>query len=154
MSTRSPVAGTAAPVAHRPASPTGTLRLGTALVLGGAVAEYGVTTLHPASEAPDHHSAVFAEYAASDAWIAVHLGQFAAGLVLLAGVLVLLRGLRAAGAAALLVRVGEAAAIVTGAVFAVLQAVDGVALKQAVDSLAAAPGELRAAAFHDAEIVR
>ena len=46
------------------------------------------------------------------------------------------------------------AAIVTAAVLAVLQAVDGVALKHTVDSLATVAADLQAPAFHDAEIVR
>jgi hypothetical protein len=54
----------------------------------------------------------------------------------------------------LLTRAGEAAAVLTASVLAMLQAVDGVALKHAVDSLAAAPAALQDAAFHDAEIVR
>jgi len=40
-----------------------------------------VTSFHASHENPNDHQAVFAEYAASDNWIAVHLGQFAAGLV-------------------------------------------------------------------------
>ena len=130
------------------------VRTGTALVLTGAVAEYAVTTLHAHREEPNDHAAVFAEYAASDNWIAVHLGQFGAGLVLLVGVLVLLAGLRSAGTPTMVARVGAAATVLAGAAFAVLQGVDGVALKHAVDSLAAAPPELREAYFHDAEIVR
>ena len=51
-------------------------------------------------------------------------------------------------------RVAAAATVVAGAVFAILQGVDGVALKHAVDSLAAAPPELRDAYFHDAETLR
>jgi hypothetical protein len=129
-------------------------RAGTALVLGGAVAEYAVTTRHAHREAPNDHAHVFAEYAASDDWIAVHLGQFAAGVVLLVGFVVLLSALRAAGTPAVVARIGTAATVLAGAVFAVLQAVDGVALKHAVDSLAAAPPGLRDAYFHDAEIVR
>ena len=136
-----------------PATPS-TVRAGTALILGGAVAEYAVTTQHAHREAPNDHAHVFAEYAASDNWIAVHLGQFAAGVVLLAGFVVLLSALRAAGTPAVVTRVGTAATVLAGAVFAGLQAVDGVALKHAVDSLAAAPPGLRDAYFHDAEIVR
>jgi hypothetical protein len=138
----------------RAASTRTVLRTGTALVLAGVLAEYAVTGLHAHREQPNDHAAVFAEYAASDNWIAVHLGQFLAGGTLLAGVLVLLAGLRAGGAPALVTRVGAAATVLAGAVFAVLQGIDGVALKHAVESLAAAPPELHDAWFHDAEIVR
>ena len=64
------------------------------------------------------------------------------------------RALRPAGGSTLLTRAGEAAAVLTASVLAMLQAVDGVALKHAVDSLVAAPAALHDAAFHDAEIVR
>ena len=130
------------------------LRAGAALLLAGGAAEFAVTSLHAHREPPNDHSAAFAEYAASENWIAVHLGQFAAGLVLLVGILVLLAGLRGGGAPSPVVRAAEALTAIAGAVFAVLQAVDGVALKHVVDSLVAAPSDLRAAAFHDAETVR
>ena len=130
------------------------LRVGAALILGGAVTEYAVTALHPHREAPNDHARAFAEYAASRGWIAVHLGQFLAGGVLLVGMIVLIGALRANGAPAPMGRVAAAATVVAGAVFAVLQAVDGVALKHAVDSLAAAPPEAHDAYFHDTEVVR
>ena len=114
------------------------LRTATTLILVGIAAEYVVTDFHPAHEAPNDHHAVFAEYAASDSWIAVHLGQFAAGMLIIVGILGLLRALRPADGSTLLTRAGEAAAVVTASVLAMLQAVDGVALKHAVDSLAAA----------------
>ena len=127
---------------------------GAALDVAGAVASLVVEAFHPSHEPPNNHPAVFAEYAASRDWIAMHLGQFAAFLILLVGLLALLRGARPATGTSLLVRAGEAATVMTGAVMAVLQAVDGVALKHAVDSWAAAPADLRAVAFRDAETVR
>jgi len=130
------------------------LRTGTSLIVVGAVASLVVEAFHPSHEPPNNHHAVFAEYAASHNWIAVHLGQFGAFLILLVGLLSVLRGLRPTTGPALLIRVGEAAIVVTGAVMAVLQAVDGVALKHAVDTWAAAPADVQAAAFQDAETVR
>ena len=130
------------------------LRTGTTLILAGVVAAFAVTQFHPAHAAPNDHHAAFAEYAASDSWIMVHLGQFAAGLVLIVGILGLLRALQPGTARSLLTRAAEMAAIVTASVLAVLQAIDGVALKHTVDALATAPADLQAAAFHDAEIVR
>ena len=134
-------------------SPT-LLRIGTTLLLGGLVAEYGVTTLHPAHQNPNDHHAVFAEYAASDNWIAVHLGQFATGMIVIAGIITLLRALRPPTGPSLLTRIAEAAAILTASAIAVLQGIDGFTLKHAVDSLASAPPGMHDAAFHDAEIVR
>ena len=130
------------------------LRTGTTLILAGVVAALVVTQFHPAHAAPNDHHAAFTEYAASASWIMVHLGQFAAGLVLLVGVLGVLRALQPGTARSLLTRAAELAATVTAAVLAVLQAVDGVALKHTVDSLATVAADLQAPAFHDAEIVR
>src|SRR6185437_8803912 len=103
------------------------LRTATTLILVGIVAEYVVTDFHPAHEAPNDHHAVFAEYAASDSWIPVHLGQFAAGMVIIVGILGLFRALHPAGGSTLLTRAGEAAAVLTASILAILQAVDGVA---------------------------
>jgi hypothetical protein len=123
-------------------------------LLGGLVAEYVVTSFHPAHEDPNDHHAVFAEYAAADNWIAVHLGQFAAGLVVIAGIITLLRALRPSTGPGLLTRVAEGAAILTVSMIAVLQGIDGFTLKHAVDSLAGSRPGMHDAAFHDAEIVR
>ncbi len=131
-----------------------TLRTGGTLLLGGLVAEYVVTSFHAAHENPNDHHAVFTEYAASDNWIAVHLGQFAAGLVVIAGIITLLRALRPTTGPSVFTRVSEGAAILTASMIAVLQGIDGFTLKHAVDSLAASPPEMHDAAFHDAEIVR
>src|SRR4051812_712379 len=94
------------------------LRTGTTLVVVGAVASLLVEPFHPSHEPPDNHPAVFAEYAASHDWIAVHLAQFGAFLILLTGLLALLRGLRPATGTSLPVRIGEAATVITGAVMA------------------------------------
>lgn len=139
----------------RPATTSRTaLRAGSTPLLGGLVAEYVVTSFHAAHENPNDHHAVFAEYAASDNWIAVHLGQFAAGLVVIAGIITLLRALRPTTGPALFTRVAEGAAILTASMIAVLKGIDGFTLKHAVDSLAASPPAMHDAAFHDAEIVR
>ena len=70
------------------------LRTGSTLLLGGLGAEYVVTSFHAAHENPNDHHAVFAEYAASDKWIGVHLGQIAPGLVVIAAIITLFRALR------------------------------------------------------------
>jgi hypothetical protein len=140
-------------VDHTPGS-AAAARAATAVIALGVVAEYVVTMFHPAHAAPNDHAAAFAEYASSRAWIPVHLGQFAAGLVIVAGLVALLRALRPTSRSPLTIRLAEAAAVLTTAVLAVLQAVDGIALKRAVDSLATAPTGLHDAAFRDAETVR
>jgi hypothetical protein len=134
-------------------SPT-SARTATTLIFAGVTAEYVITMFHPAHAAPNDHHAAFAEYADSSIWIPVHLGQFAAGLVILAGFLALLRALRPTSRSPLTIRAAGAATVLTAAVSAVLQAIDGIALKRAVDSLTTAPAQLHEAAFRDAETVR
>jgi len=51
-------------------------------------------------------------------------------------------------------RFGLAAALTTGAAFTILQAVDGIALKRAVDAWVSAPPDQQVAAFAAAEAIR
>ena len=53
------------------------------LLTGGLLLTGVFTVLHP-SGAEENHEFIFAEYAASDAWVAVHLGQFVGVLLGLA----------------------------------------------------------------------
>jgi hypothetical protein len=108
------------------------LPLGTVLL---AVSE----AFHPSGEDPMDHSAVFREYAESDAWTIVHLGQYFGFLLVLGGLVALYYSLAARpGRAAGLAPFGLAAAVTAAASYTVLQAVDGIALKRAVDAFAAA----------------
>jgi hypothetical protein len=147
-------------VSHRgedaPASGTlagrGVLRLSGALLLGGFVVNaIQRMLLHPTGE-EDNHEAIFTEYAASDAWVATHLAEFVLILVALAGLLVLCGALRPEMPYLAVLAAG--AIIATGAIWAVLQAVDGVTLKQAVDAWVAASETEKATRFADAETVR
>jgi len=113
------------------------------------------TQLHPAHENPMDNPAVFREYAQSDLWIAVHLGQFVGFLLVVGGLVALYFPLATrADAAAAVARFGLAAAVTTGASFTILQAVDGIALKRAVDAWASAPPNQQVAAFAAAEAIR
>jgi hypothetical protein len=107
--------------------------------------------LHPTG-AEDDHDAIFSEYADSDVWVATHLAEFVLVLVAFAGLLVLCHALRREAPYLALVAAGGV--IVTSATWAVLQAVDGVTLKQAVDAWAAASGTEKATRYADAETVR
>src|SRR5690349_21784666 len=80
------------------------------------VASLVLEAFHLSHEPPNNHPAVFAEYAASHDRTVRHLGQFAAFLVLLVGLLALLRGVRAGTGESLLTKVGEADTVITGAV--------------------------------------
>jgi hypothetical protein len=123
------------------------------LIVAGLVVNIGFTMFHPAGHEDDHPT-IFSQYAASDAWVAVHLGQFVGVSCALAGLLVLYRVLLAAPTSHLLAHLAAAAVITTGAVWAVLQALDGIGLKQAVDAWAAASGAERSVRFGGAEVIR
>jgi uncharacterized protein DUF4386 len=124
------------------------------LILGELL--FGVAGyLHPAHEPANSHAAVFAEYASSTNWTLVHLGQFAGMLVIIAGLLTLFLALNIrSGIAGLLAHGAVVSAVVTLALYGILQAIDGVALKQVVDAWASAPEAEKAARFASAEAIR
>lgn len=130
------------------------LRLSATLLLAGQLLFILVTYLHADGPANDHRT-VFAEYARSGTWKAVHLGQFVAMAILVAGLVALYFALDArTGVATWAARFGVASAVAALALYAALQAADGVALKQTVDAWAAAPDAEKAARFASAETVR
>ena len=131
------------------------LRLSATLLFGGELIYLLAGLLHPARENPNHHSAVFAEYAPSAHSTAIHLGQFVGMAVIIAGLLVLFFALDAqSGEAEWAGRFGAVSAVVTLALYSVLQAVDGVALKQAVNAWVSAPDAEKTARFVSAEGIR
>jgi hypothetical protein len=65
------------------------LRLSATLLLVGQLLYIVVTQFHTGGEA-NNHPAIFAAYAGSGIWTAVHVGQFAAMAILLTGLLALL----------------------------------------------------------------
>jgi hypothetical protein len=110
---------------------------------------------HPQREHPMDNPAVFMEYAHSNNWTAVHLVQYFGFLLLLGGLVALHYSVSAKpGVGAGLAPFGLAAAVAAAASFTVLQAVDGIALKRAVDTWVSAPAAQKAAAFAAAEAVR
>jgi hypothetical protein len=130
-------------------------RLSATLLGVGFLVSLVAGLLHPGRENPNNHRAVFAEYANSAYWTAVHLGQFVGMAVLIAGLLVLYVALDVrSGAPAWVGRLAAVSAAVTVALYGVLQAVDGVTLKQAVDAWASAPAAEKAARFASAEAIR
>ncbi len=129
------------------------LRLSATLLFIGLLVYFVVNFLHPHRENPNNHPAVFAEYAHSAVWTAVHLGQFVGTAVLLAGLLVLFFALNVSQGTPRWV--GFFAAIAAGVALAgVVYAVDGVTLKQAVDAWVSAPAAEQAARFASAEAIR
>jgi hypothetical protein len=131
------------------------LRLAAMLLLVGEILFVLVGIFHPGREPANSHTPVFAEYAQSGIWTAVHLGQFLTMAVILAGLLALFVALDVqAGTPGWLARFAAVSVGVTLVLTGVLQAVDGVALKQAVDAWASAPAAEQAARFASAETVR
>ncbi|MDQ0618736.1 DUF4386 family protein [Arthrobacter globiformis] len=130
------------------------VRLAAPLLLTGFVIFVVMTLFHPGGPANDHR-VIFKEYAASTNWSVIHLGQFVGVGLLVAGLLVLYRALDLrAGAAAWTARLGAVCAATALGLYAVLQAVDGVALKQAVDTWVSAPAAEAEARFASAEVIR
>ena len=133
------------------------LRIGSIAFLAGVVIVIISTTIHPSREDPANHFLVFAEYAREDSWIAVHIGQFAGVIMVFAGGFVAFYRLLVqsrSNTASTLAWIGLALAIMTASAIAVLQAVDGIAQKRAVDSWVAAPPEDKAIIFRVAEGIR
>jgi hypothetical protein len=133
------------------------LRIGSVLFIAGMVIAIVSTIIHPSREDPSNHSLVLAEYANDESWVAVHIGQFAGGIMVFAGGFVALYRFLVqseSSMASILAWIGFALAIMTASAIAVLQAIDGIALKMAADSWVAAPSEDKAITFRVAEGIR
>src|SRR4029079_9393462 len=103
--------------------------------------------LHASTEDPDNHLLVFTTYASDDSWIAIHIGQFAGVVMVFVGGFVTLSRLLVQSESSMaytLAWIGFAVAIITASAFAVLQAVDGIGNKLAIDSWIAAPSDEKA----------
>jgi hypothetical protein len=130
------------------------LRPSATLLLVGQLLYVVVTLLHTGGEA-NNHPAIFAAYASSAAWTAVHVAQFACMAIMIAGLLGLFSALDGlAGAAGLANRFGIASATAALALYGAVLAVDGVALKQAVNAWMSALEAEKAARFASAETMR
>ncbi len=130
------------------------LRLSATLLLVGQLLYIVITLFHTGGPANDHPT-IFAAYAASGNWMAVHAAQFVCMALLLAGLLALFFGLDVeAETAKWAGRFGVAAAVAALALVGVVLAVDGVALKQAVNAWVSAPEAEKAARFATAETMR
>src|SRR5690606_29690477 len=129
-------------------------RASAALAFAGALLLTAGTWLRPSGTGPYDLTAAFGTYAQADraTWVVTHLGQLV-GVVAMAVAVILLAGLVSARDSALR-RTVTALATTTMAVAAVLQAIDGVALKAMVDRWSSAAGGSRSAAFEAAAAVR
>ena len=130
------------------------LRLAGTLLLVGQFLYIVVTLFHTGGDA-NNHPAIFAAYAGSGTWTGVHVAQFVCIAIFIAGLLALAFALDfEARAAAWVGRLGAASAVVALALAGALQAVDGVANKQADLAWVSAPEAEKAARFASAEAIR
>ncbi len=124
------------------------------LLLAGQILYVLITLLHTGGEA-NNHPAIFAAYAASSTWTAVHVAQFACTAIMLAGLLALFLALDPqTELARWTARFAAACTITAFALYGAVLAVDGVALKQAVQAWVNAPEAEKAARFATAELAR
>ena len=129
-------------------------RIGAVAAIAGAITLFVGTLLHPMSADPNDPIAAFAEYAADRIWVASHLMQFAGFAGIGVALIALGRTLRDEPRAEVCAAIGATGVAASVAVAAVLQAVDGVALKTMVDAWAAAPGMRKEVVFAAAFGVR
>jgi hypothetical protein len=116
------------------------------LIIAGEVV-YGVAQVFHA-ESGTTALEVFNSYANSPVWAIVHEFQFAGSAIVIFGVLALFFALDVnSGIRGLLNRFAAATAVAALALNGVLYAVDGVALKQAVDAWVSAPASQQAALY-------
>jgi hypothetical protein len=123
------------------------LRMGSIAFFVGIVIFMVSTVLHPSREDPTNHPLVFAEYAEDDLWVASHIGQFVGGMFIFAGGFVALfrllsRSESGTTVASALAWLGLGVTIATASALTILQAVDGITLKIAVDTWYAIPSSV------------
>jgi hypothetical protein len=109
--------------------------------------------LHPMAADPADALAAFTEYAADPYWVSSHLTQFFGVALMFIG-LVALRDTIQKQSVEWVARLGMLFGVCALAVAAALQAVDGVALKRAVNNWANAPLDQKQSAFMAAFAVR
>jgi hypothetical protein len=131
------------------------VRLAAVLLLAGVLVTAVAGFLHAEGADANDHQAVFAVYAASQSWTAVHLGQFIGMVIITFGLVALFFALDVRGGVGVwLNRFALVSAGAAMALYGVLQAVDGVGLKQAVNAWATADVSDKAVRFAAAETVR
>jgi hypothetical protein len=119
----------------------------------GAFALVAGTMMHPMDADPSDALAAFTEYAGDTLWTLSHQTQFAGVLLMFLGLAGLADTMRDE-AGGWLARLGVLVGIAALAGGAMLQAVDGFALKHMVDTWAAASADQKPAAFMAALAVR
>jgi hypothetical protein len=131
-------------------------RMGAISMVLGLLLGIGVSPFHGGTP-PEDLQAILPQIAANDYWVVVHLAQFVGDVLMLFGFVALYRSIiegASTGASPALARMGIIVAVVAEGVYAVNQAVDGIANKfVAQEWVSAAPAE-KADAFRLADAVR
>jgi hypothetical protein len=136
------------------------LRMGSVAFIADIIIIIVSTSFHASSEDLTNHPIVFAIYAESDPWIAAHIGEFAGVMLVFGGGFLALHRLlirSESRTASALAWMGLAVTILVASTFSILQGIDGIALKRAVDSwyaITPAASEEKAIAFRVAEGIR
>jgi len=131
------------------------LRLAATLSFVGLLMFFVAGYFHVDRYDANNHVAAFADYADSEIWILAHLGQFVGMALINSGLIALSFALNfEPGTARWVSRFAAIAALCSLALYGVLQAVDGVALKHAVDAWAGATEAEKPIRFAAAEAVR
>jgi hypothetical protein len=130
------------------------LRVPAFVLLGGQLLFILVTQFHTGGDANDHRS-IFAKYALSEDWKGVHALQFGAVAIMVTGLVALYTAFQArTEGPALTARIGAMFAVVSLALYGVLQAVDGIGNKQVDYAWEHASATDKSARFASAESMR
>lgn len=129
------------------------LRIGAVSAILGVITIFVANAFHGGNH-PDDLEIVLPQYAVNANWEVVHVGQFLGYALVFVALVALYRSI-AEGRGAELARLGYVTAILATAIFAVNQAVDGVAVKYDVaDEWVSASAAEKATALRVAEAVR
>jgi hypothetical protein len=145
---------TSDPTTSRGAIAEASLPLAATLLLAGQALFILITQFHTGGDANNHRS-IFAEYAHSGDWKEVHALQFLAVAVIVAGLVILSSALESGASRQMwAARLGAVLAVVSLALYGVLQAVDGIGNKQVDHAWATVSGSDKSARFASAESMR
>src|SRR5262245_15814841 len=132
------------------------LRFSAVLLVAGVLV-FGLATLfHPGAGIPDNDEAgTFKTYANSPNWSLIHAIQFAGNVIIVFGLLALFSALNVkSGLVGVINRFAAYSAVASLAFFAAVYAVDGIALRQAIDAWLNAPPSVKSAYFAVAQGMR
>ncbi len=131
------------------------LRFSAILLVAGVVVFILVTVLFHPGGIPNDDAGTFKAYANSTYWSLIHAIQFAGNAIIIFGLLALFSALNVkSGLVGVLNRFAAYSAVASLAFFAAVYAVDGIALREAIDAWLNAPPPAQSAYFAVAEGLR